>query len=485
MKYMGLVHIPEDGCVYLNLINQAKDGNHLFFNHFTSEKHIPLYFNLFFLTIGRLAKLFNLSALQAFYLAKAAVLFIFVFFSFYLFRCIFKNNFWAWYALMLLIFGGGFGWLRIFFPNMPHLFASNYMSEGNIFFSLLTYPHFVLSVILMMLSLFLFFLGWDKKSFLYSFLGGFFSLLLGMIHTYNLVVIWMVLFLFSIVALFIQKKNISYVIANIGFVSLFTFPLALFNYYVVKNIYVFSKWYELYFHSPPPLDYLLSLGIVVIPFMVGIFLVFSDKEKLKLFLLFWVIGQSIVLYFPLPFQRKLFEGFQVPVTILAVFGLIQVVKRYFPAKGKTVFLSVFLILAMLNSVWLPIKIMNDIKDNNNYYLTNEDWKAFEWMKKNTKEGDVVLSRGKTAKYIPAVLERVVYVGHWSQTVDLKNKLFKLSRFYLGEYDEEEVEEFLIESGISVIYHGVNEKKLFKITELKYDCLEKMYDEGEVQIYRVL
>lgn len=481
---MGLAHIPEDGCVYINLIKQAKDGNNLFFNRFTSEKHFPLYFNLFFFSLGKMAGFYGWSATYALHAARLISVFLTVYFFFYLFKFIFKDDLWAWYGLLLIVFSGGFGWLSLIFSDFPSLFASNYMAEGSLFYSLLTYPHFVFSIVFLTLSLFLFYLGWNRQNMFFILLGGLVALILGMIHIYDFVIIWAVVFVFSLISLSFKKSNIFYSVSSLVTVFLFTFPWAFINYRIVKKYFIYSKWYESFLHAPPPLDYVLSLGLVLIPVFVALVSLKDNKERLKTFLLVWIISHSAVMYFPLPFQRKLFEGLEVPVVILAVYGLKIIYDNYFPKEKKAAFLILFFFFSSLNSVWLPVRLIKELKENKDYYLSYQDWIAFKWMKNHLYSEEVILSSSSTAKFIPAILEKPVYAGHWSQTVDLYDKLQKSRRFYSGENTEEEALEFIKDANIKVVYLGEREKEIFKIDNLKYRFLDKVYDIGNVRIYNV-
>src|SRR4030043_189845 len=169
---------PGDSAVYFSYINQIKAGNWLLQDNFTSEPQTGGLFNLFWLTIGLLAKIFSLSPIWAFQLARS-ILIPFLVIALYLLASYFLENISQRKATMIfLCFSSGIGayFVGIFdklFPYDPNSFVYKWLMDiwipdSNIFLSIYQSPHFVFSLALMVCFFLLMILALKNNNFKYS-----------------------------------------------------------------------------------------------------------------------------------------------------------------------------------------------------------------------------------------------------------------------------------------------------------------------------
>src|SRR3989344_5361267 len=82
---------PGDIPVYYSYINQVKEGNFLVKDLFTAETQDPGTFNVWWFSVGILAKIFNLSVISAFQLSRLLMIPVFLFIA-YLFISFFVRE---------------------------------------------------------------------------------------------------------------------------------------------------------------------------------------------------------------------------------------------------------------------------------------------------------------------------------------------------------------------------------------------------------
>src|SRR3989338_8802870 len=107
---------PSDFFVYYSYINQVKNGNYIFYDVFTGASPQTGFFNWFWLAVGLLGKVFNLSAVVTFHAARILlipplIIFLYISVSFF-FKALLQRAF-----AFLLSFASGLGFFWTFFSR--------------------------------------------------------------------------------------------------------------------------------------------------------------------------------------------------------------------------------------------------------------------------------------------------------------------------------------------------------------------------------
>ena len=94
--FIGVYNNLNDVVTYLAEMQQGAEGNWLVYNQFTSEEQQPALIFIFYIILGKVAKLLGLSVITAFFIARIVfglALFIFIyFFVKYFVRDVFWSN---------------------------------------------------------------------------------------------------------------------------------------------------------------------------------------------------------------------------------------------------------------------------------------------------------------------------------------------------------------------------------------------------------
>src|SRR5438477_570115 len=145
----GLMISVEDASD-VSSIGKGYNGEWLYHLPFTSEEHAPAFIEVFYLSLGHIARVLNLPVIAMWHLARVVsdVLLFLVTFGFiatFIPAPIQRRA-----AYLLAIFGGGFDWAWLPWEH-PDPIASAVpldlrMPEAHLFFSALTFPHFAAAI---------------------------------------------------------------------------------------------------------------------------------------------------------------------------------------------------------------------------------------------------------------------------------------------------------------------------------------------------
>jgi len=502
--------------VYYSNIEQVKEGHFLFKNLFTSEFHPRFIFDPFWLGVGILAKIFSLSSFLAFQLSKFLLIPVLLIVSYYLVAFFFQEETKRKVCFIFLVFASGLG--RFYLGNLagdPGVINFSIDQRGTVilpidiwvpdafsFFSIYNSPHFIASLTLIILIFLLSLLAFENYKLIYSLAAGLSALFLFQFHPYHLLTIFGVLGVFVCIYV-IRKKRL-----NIGHLKhclvllIFSIPPIIYHSWTLSNFWVRQQHFLQNITLTPLLPMvLIGYGLLLPLALIGAFLILkkSEKDEKDIFLLFWFLIQFLLIYSPVAFQRRLLEGFQIVLALLATFGVFYlkdlvcqkpIFQKYFKEvfSNKVFFNKVFLLYLFFilfffsNFVIIANDLILYLKNDDGMYLKKEVQEAMFWLRENTNQESVVLSAVKTGNLLPAFSLRQVYFGHLGQTAQSKEKLVKLERFFQKDNDDEKIT-FLKENKIDYLFLGPKEKELIQFnTDKKY--LEKIFENEKVTIYKI-
>lgn len=400
--YLGFQYNTDDHMVYAAWMRQAMDGQFLFDNRFTVDSQPGLTLHLLFLVMGWIAKIFGIALTCA--LAKAAFTYWFVILLGRLVEKLTTNVFTGRLAIGLALVGGSFGFLvwhdfgqALVRPEsqwlsslmLGRLPTDVWQPEGYVVPSLLTNALFMASLCLIM-GIFLAVLrARDSKR---AIVPGLicFGLLMN-IHSYDVLLIGLVLVAFAAVSYF-EKQFTAPWITRVAIMAVGAVPFALWFVYVLRNDPVFQARAATPTFAPnfrqvaagyvllivpafcgwltrdqskrvrlsavaaaailvigflvatgSPDGYWLSLPIWIVAYAATVAICVQlrhDSPALNL-VQCWALVGIVAPYFPALFQRKLAMGLSIPWGILAAIGIATVIQsRERNARNLVTFLVV-------------------------------------------------------------------------------------------------------------------------------------------------
>lgn len=500
LTYLGRRVInSQDTYTYVAFIEQAKQGRILFENLYTTEPQTESLIRPSYYLLGRVASALDISSIAAYHLGRIIFSVAFCFVLYLFLGIFFKTYKRRLLAYTIIIATTGLGFLV---GSLWSQVSDAWIPESNTFLSLQEAPHFILSQMLMLLTFLFILKGWSlagvnnkaKRRIIYFILSFVSLFLLTFEHPYDLLLCTGAILLSVIYIGLFQKINKRvFVISALGISAVCLLGL-LYQYTETLRNPILNNW-AAQSKSPNPIDYILGYG-VLIPFaVIGLERYLNKPKFSQILIVSWVGVTSILLYSPVFFQRRLSEGFHIPLGILGAEGLIIVavfVSRLFIPKVRKMVSYVFVgIVVIFMCIGTVLGVQQDVetvkKDTIGayyYYMLNDEIKAMDYLKHKTGEKDTVLSNWFYGNVIPGITGRRVYIGHKAQTNQFENKIATINKFLLNK-NADEAYRFLTDNNITYLYLGGNDSILtygFKPEKKPY--LIKIYDEGQARIYKV-
>ncbi|MFI5265290.1 MAG: hypothetical protein ACHQT7_00935, partial [Candidatus Levyibacteriota bacterium] len=377
-----------------------------------------------------------------------------------------------------------------------------WIPEANTFLSLQEAPHFILSQTLMLLTFLFLLKGWSasllsekKRKGVVFFVLAFVALLaLGFEHPYDLLLCTGTT-IFTAAYLWLWKKvPRPALIISTSLIVLAAFIGNLYQYIETVTNPILNNW-AAQSTSPTPMDYILGFGFIVVFAVIGLEKFLSERKTPQILIVSWIAATSILIYSPVFFQRRLSEGFHIPLSILATEGILMAavyVSGFVVQRAKKIVYSVFIvIMVILMTVGTVMGVSQDVRviGNDNlsayyYYLLNSEILGMEFLRDRTGPSDVILSNWFYGNIIPGVTGRKVFIGHKAQTQDFDKKVELVNKFIIDK-NADEAYKFLKDNHITYVYVGSSDTMLsygFKPDTKPY--LIKVFDEGGATVYKV-
>jgi hypothetical protein len=505
--FSGIVYNVHDAAQYLSWMREAGHSI-LTSNRLTSEPNSPVFVNLHWWMAGRLAELLGLS-LPAVYevfrlfsiLALSTVLW---FATASLLPEWSKRRF----CFILATFMSGLGWVWVLLKQFTGDLSfplDVYVMMGNSLYSMMASPHLTFAAGLTIAVLCLALRGYAEKRWAYSLGAAGLALYLGAGHVYDLVTVWSVLGLFGLLVTlrdgwswrtFWQLIIIVLVSAPSaiywGWVSSGTNPVwkqALAQYDVLG---VFTP-------DPPHLAILLGLSFIVAVVTFRGLVPLRLQTDQQLLVKGWFGVTLLLIYLPFRFRIMLLTGYQLPIAVMATWGLFDhilpwVVEHLERLRCSRVIsqerlrnwiLVLFLIAVLPTNLYLIAWRVNELaRHDYPYYLYRDDLRAMHWLEEHTHPEDVVLSSFEIGHYIPGLAGNRTFLANAVMTVNSHRKQELVDAFFASMMSEAEQEAFLQKYVIRYVFYGPAEQALGKFDPRESLLLREVFLTSNTQIYEV-
>lgn len=502
--YLGTQYINwQDTSVYYSWINQAKSGAWSFYDLFTSEPHPPFFFDIFWLILGKLAKLFSLSEIVIYQLAKIVLIPLLIVVLYNLVAYFFSNVKTRILAMLFVVLASGLGGFLIVAHSMFYPIFSSWLpsmdlwaADGFIFFTLFHSPHFMLALSLMLLIFLWTLLALEKKQWRYSIYAGLAALVLFQFHPYDIPTTILVIIVFVLLLIAKDKKINWFNVKHCLLIFLISSPALLYHFWTYQAFWlkqIISAQNDCF--TPALGKMVLSYGCPLILGLIGLIYVLKNKtaKDREMFLVVWLIVQGALIYFPTNMQRRFILGLQVVINILAILGLIYLknifkIKKIFSPNQMVILIIGFLIIFCCSNYFILVMNFFPVNFSFNprpvYYLPVERLEAMQWLKNNTPSDSVILSSYPTSNSIPAFSLRRVYLGHWDFTADAKQKFALLNYFFQKNDTNNNCRDFLLKNNINYIFYSKDDEDLGSFDLSTQSYLKQVYRNSGITIYQV-
>ena len=488
-----------DKMVYLSQIEEARQGNVRLHNLYTAEPQEAKLFSPLWLALGQFSRLTNLAPLFTFHLFRLAFGFILLLLLYLFIARIFKQVKWRKIAFLILAFGSGLGfftvgadWNEAFL--FEHVGVDLWASESNTFLTLAHSPLFILSQILILVFFWWLIERLGEAKWGEAVLMGLLVLLLGIIHPYDLFIIFPVTAGWFLMKSIRLKKWVNRIFLKLLAIGLIASLSAAYFFWLKASSRAFADWLvQNVTLSPGLVNYFVGYGLIFIFYLLAIFKTAKSKNRYLFFLSIWSIIGWFLIMSPLQVQRRLINGFHPPLAILGVVGLYYLSGKlrrtafngsYF-LKSAAIQLTAVLLIGS-NLLFLGVESVLIAWDRYPIYISQEDYRAILWFKDNVQKEEVILSSAPSGNLIPAYSGRKVFIGHGHQTSDWQDKLNYLNNFFFAtNEDDEQKKDWLLSQKIDYLFYGFYERSLGGFKPEEKDYLRPVWQQGQAAIYRVI
>lgn len=511
--FTGLIMNAEDSQSYFAKMLQGYDGAWSYRIPFTPEAHEPAFVGGFYLALGHVARLAGLSLEGIWHVSRGVAGFGLFLAAYAFIAASLPGRGERRLAYLLALFGSGLGWL-LFLLGQPYwldTFPVDFrMPEAHLFFTALTFPHVAVGSLLLLLSF-----RWlaralalDAPSWRAGLAAGVANLLLAVVYPFLIYLVILGAALYLALQLANRWRSPWSVVGPGLLAFLPPAPLVVYYAWVLRTNAVFRAWDEQAGTlSPPWPHYLLAYAPYLL--LAGLYLwrrrtraaVAVAPAEQRLILWAWLLAVALLLYAPLPAQRRFVQGAQVPLAIVATLGWVRVVlpwlaqrrpvqalarrPRYSIAGLQRLATVLLVVLLSLSNVYVlaSVSFSNVVQQPDPLFRTSDEMAAVEWLRQQGTRDAVVLGSYQTGSLVAARAGNPVFIGHWAETVAFQEKEDLVARFFDAATGDSWRHELLAAYGVHYVWWGPREQALggFRPGEAAY--LRPVYDAG-IHLYEV-
>ncbi len=496
LEWNGLqVFAPGDFGVYLSYIEQGRSGTPYMANLFTAEPAYPV-FNLFWFSVGQLSWLTGYSALVAFHVARSLLILPLLAVAYLALAYFLPRRSERLAGFLMLAFGSGVGlYFAPFFEGSVQTLTGHewpidlWVAEANVFTSMSYSPHFAASWLFFIAAALLLAIALKYGRLRYGAVGGAAALVLFSFHPFHAPTLYLVGLLYLSAARKFRTRDDARSWAAYALFVLVSVPAVLYHYLIIRfgdfgrqaleaNVCV----------TPSPWHVAIGFGVLCVLAPVGLWLARRRGAEIRqvLFPAVWIIAAVVLAYSPLTFQRRLLEGLQFPLVVLAAPAAVMVVRSLrsrIPVASALVACAVFLALMLPSS-------FAAVTRNVDMYLTDEPPIAYfaadrsaalAWIRDNTSPDAAFLSVMPSGYHVAGWATRRVYAGHWVNSGDIRRKLEEARKFFI-EMDDVDRVGFMVGNGLQYVFYGPDERTLGELRES--GPFERVFRQGDIEIFRL-
>jgi hypothetical protein len=495
--YSGFAYNISDSSVYLSWIRQASDGHFFQRNLFTTEAQHGNQFNIFFLSLGFLVRITGLTPPVIYHVTRFILGVAFLWSVWWLLGLLLANPRARMAAFLITCFSSGLGWAAsgwdVIALRSP---VDTWQPEAITFLSLYYSPLFAVSLLLMVGVIGWLWVAEQRQSYRAAIYAGLCGLLLGNIHTYDVITLGAVWGGFLILRRLVHGKWPVEAFRYGLIAGAMTFVSTAYTAYQVMTDPVFAKRAAVPTRSPSLFYYMVGYGLVFFLAMAGTWFLFkarslarkegasttersAPKEKgssvsewvrsydATLLLVAWTTLNIALTYLPISFQRRLLMGEHLPISALAGIGLAGILPGIAIWKWRILLIASLPLLFVTNGRFMARDMDNLAVNESMYkvvrpYVYAAESSALEWIREHTPtdspvqpipwsemtdKGEVFLSDITLATYSPGVTGHPVHLGHWGETPDFAGKIESWIQFMQPTTTDEWRQSFLRGTGL--------------------------------------
>lgn len=385
-------------------------------------------------------------------------------------------------AFLLAVFSLGLGWLLGFMGwfEVGKVPLEFWAPDAFLFAILTGPPHTILAVLLLLAAMLAILGAWQTRRWGGALGAAAVALALTLVRPTHVLILDMVMAAAWGVDARRRRRVSWFQLGQLIPTLLLPLPALFFQYSSLYGEPVLRRWTaQNPFGSPPPWHYLAGYGLLLLPALWGLRRREWWQEGERWFLLLWLALAPFLAYAPLPAQRRLIGGVQVPLAIAAARGLWGEDRRRnrwaWAWLALTLPGTLFLILggAMLVAARPPL-----------LFHPSDELAVMDWLSEHTTAADIVLGAMESGNLIPVYASSRVLLGHPIETIRFSQKEAAVQAFFATATPDEARQEILRRYGVTLILYGPWEQALGGFDPAQMPGLRPVYAQGRYRLFRV-
>jgi hypothetical protein len=509
--FTGVLSAYDDTFSYLAWIKQGAQGHLLMLDAFTSEPHGRQFFLPLWAGLGLMSRLTGLPAAMVFHAGRIVAAVFLLLAARAVARTVMKSRSRIRYTLWLLAFSAGLGWLlfaaRAAGQSMSNLTthppggaADLDIPEAITFRAAFAQVHLTLGATLFYAAMAFVIVSLIQRKRVSALLGGAMVSLLALVHPFDVIVVGVIAAVAFVSWPWFQGCSSRTVepagrrlLDNFRLVVWFAaacVPALAYLLFLYRSNEVGREWSHIISAlSPPPIQYLAGFGIVALLAALGFWLLWRRQQPAARILVVWAVIQSMLLYAPVSFQRRLVEGLQLPLSISASVGVFWLANRIRAAGWqrklrRPLLLAVMAVASITNVGFIVAETSLLTPADPRRYVDKSLVDAFHWLSANAEPDSILFSAYKTGNTAPSLSGLRAYIGHYDLTVHCRDKQDQVEAFYTGRISSAEARDLLVANHTAYCLYGPFEREMAPDFSPP-DCLAPVYNAGDVQLFKVM
>ncbi len=485
----GFIIGSEDGNSYLAKMQEGQAGYWLFYLAYTPEPHQGALFFSYYLLLGKLSWLSGIAPLLLLHLSRIVTI-PFALLTFYRFVAYFIPDVFV-RRIAFLLFGlsAGLGWLWVMLGLPAEVGAMPvdlWVPDASFFLSALTFPHLPLAQGLLLWVILAGLMFLEAGNYKWGLVAAAAGLLVSLIHPYTLPILSLLLGLYILWQVYKQVWPLWKSISRLILIVIPSLPYLAYVLFVFETNFAFIAWREQSpTPSPQPIFYILGFGMLWIFVALGLWLYGFMSTNHAPFLIIWIIIVPLLIYIPIPLQRRFLDGYQIPLTIFGAIGLAWLLNLFKARIQRLVLIAIILILLTSTNLLLLIGGLVVVKGQTPpIFHAAAQQTAFQWFFEHA-QNQVVLTAYQTGNVLPAYAPVRVFVGHGPETINSAEKKRLLAQFFTESTSDVWRQNLLTAYNINYLYYGPYERNLGDFSPDNASYLNTIYTKGQIEIYEVI
>ncbi len=487
--FSGAIIDPVDFNSHMAKMQQGMRGEWRYRLLFTDEPHEGIYLQSFYVALGHIACWTGLNAPLIYHIARiifTALMMIAL--------CLFARRFLseqaAWWALILCIFGGGFGFVLYLLAPAQTLDVSPielWLIDAYVFFSAFTFPHFAAAISLLAL-IFLNLDRWTRDGSRGAFgwtIG--LTLILGIIQPFHLLLVGVIAAIIIGVRVITRRINLLRAIAGLALLGVGSGAIVGYQWIALHQDTVFRAFTDQNVTlSPPPIYYILGFAPLLIPALFGLIRAINQKQDQFLLPGIWLVSAAVLVYIPFATQRRFTLAIQLPMAVMALYWFADVAIPYLRRRSRRYrsTVLVYLCFAVLSTVIVYITWIGAAVKTVNQY-DSDILAVWNWIRQNTDVDAVFYTTFEAGGKLVANTGRRVQIGHWYETMDYETKLHEVEQFYSANTNDSQRSDILRTRHADYLYYDPREHGAQDWKPTQTDTLAAVYQSETITIYKVV